>query len=360
MKQPKYRRYLLFGSVIICSLIFLSLTFYFAEKGNNVNMHSVGDAFWYLIVTITSVGYGDIVPTTQLGRLIGTVIVVSSMVILGVLISSIASNIFNMIEEKKLGFRGTNFENHIICIGWNEFSRMVIFEVLAANRNVAIVTQNKKDIDFIYTEFGQENIFVLYADVHNLDSISKVNPNKASDVFLSFNDDTETLIYVINFIKIYPKPNLVVTISNHKLKETFYTAGVRHVVARNEIASKLVASYVFEPDVAELNIDLLSSASDDEDFDNQQYIVTEKNPYLNKNYDDAYVALKIKYNIVLLGIVKVINNKPQLLINARADTIIELNDYLIIMVGGKMKARVEKIFGVHEGKINSIKTTDIT
>lgn len=353
MTNQKYRRYLIFGLLFIAFLFILALIFYLAEgQGANKNVNSIGDALWYLIVTLTSVGYGDIVPNTQTGRVIGTIIVVLSMAVLGVLISSIASNILVMIEEKKLGFRGTRFENHIICIGWNDFSRMVIFEVLAANRKVAIITKEKNDIDFIYNEFGRENIFVLYADLHNLDSIEKSNPNSASDVFLSFNDDTETLIYVINFKKKYPSPNLVVTISNHRLKETFYTAGCRHVVARNEIASKLVASYVFEPDVADLNIDLLSSASDDEDFDNQQYIVTEKNPYLNKNYDDAYVALKIKYNIVLLGIVKMVEDKPQLSINARSDTIIELNDYLIIMVGGKMKKRVEKIFGVHEGKIN--------
>ncbi|MBN2746506.1 MAG: NAD-binding protein [Bacteroidales bacterium] len=349
----KHRNYIIISAAIILALIVSgTLFFYFENTGGNQNVNSIGDAFWYLIVTITSVGYGDITPVTQGGRVIGTILVLSSMVILGVLISSITSNIIRMIEEKKLGYRGTNFNNHIICIGWNEFSKMVIFEVLAANRKVAIITDNKKDIEFIYSEFGNENIYVLYSELHNLESINRANPEKASDVFLSFHDDTESLIYVINFRNQYPQPNIVVTISNHKLKETFYTAGVRHVVARNEIASKLVASYVFEPDVAELNIDLLSSASDDEDFDNQQYIVTEKNPYLNKNYDDAYVALKIKYNIVLLGIVKRIEGKPQLHINARSDTIIELNDYLIIMVGGKMKARVEKIFGVHEGKIN--------
>ena len=354
MERTRKLKNIYFGASFMLFLIVLSLLFFLAEvKNSNSSVDSFGDALWYLIVTLTSVGYGDITPTTSTGRIIGSVLVLLSMVVLGVFISSISSNVYKMIEEKKLGLRGTNFENHIICIGWNEFSRMVIFEVLEANRKVAIITDQKSDIDFIYSEFGRENIFVLYADYHNFDIISKVNPHKASDAFLSFNDDTETLIYVINFRKKYPEPNVVVTISNHKLRETFITAGVRHVVARNEIASKLVASYVFEPDVAELNIDLLSSASDDEDFDNQQYIVTEKNPYLNKNYDDAYVALKMKYNIVLLGIVKIIDGKEILHINARSDTIIELGDYLIIMVGGKMKARVEKIFGVHEGKINT-------
>ena len=170
--------------------------------------------------------------------------------------------------------------------------------------------------------------------------------------FLGFQNDTEALIYSINFIKKYPNPNMVVAIENHKLRDTFVAAGVKHIVARNEIASKLVASYVFEPDVADLNIDLLGSAVHDEDFDNQQFLVTENNPFLNKNYDDVFVKLKLKYNIVLLGISK---HNPKggnlkLQVNARSETVIELNDYLIIMVAGKSKKRVEKLFGVKEGK----------
>ena len=350
--DPKYRKNTFYGLLFILFLITLTVIFYLAEiKSETSNVHSLGDAFWYLLVTLTSVGYGDIVPTTFVGKIIGVSLVILSLVVLGVLISSIASNIFTMIEEKKLGYRGTKFTNHIVCIGWNDFARMVIEEVMAANRKVAIITNNKNDVEFIYEEYGHENVFVLFADLHNLESLSKTNPNDSSDVFLSFEDDTDSLIYVIGFMKLYPNPNLVVAIQNHNLKDTFLAAGVRHVVARNEIASKLVASYVFEPDVADLNIDLLSSASNDEDFDNQQYLVTPKNPYLNKNYDDAFVALKMKYNIVLLGIVKVVKGNQTLIVNARSDTIIELNDYLIIMVGGKMKRRVEKIFGIHEGKV---------
>ncbi len=350
--DKRIRKYIFGGGLVLLLFFLLDIILVVAENNKNgSNIHSFGDAVWYMVVTLTSVGYGDMVPTSFLGKAIGYFFILSSLLLLGVLISSMSSTIFNMIQENKLGFKGTNFTNHIICIGWNDFSRMVVDEVLEASRKVAIVADNKDDIDLIYEQYGHENIFVLFADYHNMESISKTNPNLASEVFLSFDDDTESLIYVINFVKHYPQPNIVVSIANHNLKNTFHTAGVKYVVARNEIASKLVASYVFEPDVANLNIDVLSSATHDEDFDNQQYLVTEKNPFLNKNYDDAFVALKLKYNIALLGITKTIDGKQQLLVNARSDTIIELNDYLIIMVGGKVKKRVEKLFGIHEGKI---------
>jgi voltage-gated potassium channel len=344
--------YILGISAAFLILILTDFLLVYAEQNHpDSKVHSFGDAVWYMIVTITSVGYGDIVPVTPLGKAIGYFFLFTSLVVLGVLISSMTSNISKMIQENKLGYNGTNFTNHVICIGWNDFSRMVVDEVLQAERKVAIITNNKDEIDLIYKQYSNNDVFVLYADYQDLDLLNKTNPNESSEVFLGFNNDTETLIYVINFKKKYPKPNIVVAINNHKLRDTFHTAGVKHVVAINELASKLVASYVFEPDVANLNIDLLSSAKNDEDFDNQQYVVTESNPFLNKNYDDAFVALKMKYNIVLLGITKHKDGHNQLIVNARADTIIEINDYLIIMVGGKVKRRVEKLFGTKEGKI---------
>ena len=360
--NKRIRTYTIYGIAYILFLFILDYVLLVSELGEEGStIHSFGDSVWYMLVTLTSVGYGDIVPTTFIGRTIGYFFILSSLVILGALISSISSNIIKMIEEKKLGFRGTNFTNHIICIGWNDFSRMVIDEVLEASRKVAIITTKKDEIDLIYSQYGKENVFVLYSDLHDLESIKKTNPDLSSEVFLSFEDDTESLLYVINFIKKYPKPNIVVAIENHKLRSTFLTAGVKYVVARNEIASKLVASYVFEPEVADLNIDLMSSAISGEDFDNQQYLVTTKNPFLNKNYDDAFVKLKLKYNIVLLGIVKQVDGENNLMVNARSDTIIELNDYLIIMVGGKIKKRVEKLFGIKEGKIccNELNDTNL-
>ena len=350
--DKRIRVYTAYGIAYIFFMLILDyVLLYFEKDANATDIHTYGDAVWYMLVTLTSVGYGDIVPVTPIGRAIGYIFILSSLVILGALISSISSNIIKMIEEKKLGYRGTNFKGHIICIGWNDFSRMVVDEVLQASRKVAIITDKKHDIDLIYNEYGKNNVFVLYSDLHNLESIKNTNPDLSSEVFLSFKDDTDSLIYVINFIKKYPKPNVVVAIENHKLRDTFYATGVKYVVARNEIASKLVASYVFEPDVADLNIDLMSSAVTADDFDNQQYLVTEQNPFLNQNYDDAFVKLKIKYNIVLLGITKQIDGEKKLVVNARSDTIIELNDYLIIMVEGKRKRRVEKLFGIKEGKI---------
>lgn len=68
-----------------------SLTAYRAEHPVNPEFATVGDALWWGIVTITTVGYGDIVPETLPGRWVATAIMVTGIAVLGVLAGSLAS-----------------------------------------------------------------------------------------------------------------------------------------------------------------------------------------------------------------------------------------------------------------------------
>jgi voltage-gated potassium channel len=351
--DDKRKRFWIFST--IASLLFLLLLnillVYFEKNEPGSDIHTLGDAIWYMLVSLTSVGYGDKVPVSVGGRIIGYFYILASLGVLGVLISSISSNIFTMIEEKKLGYQGSSFEDHIVFIGWNEFNRMVIEEVYSTMRKFAIVTDRKDDIDIIYEAYRKKRAFALFADYHNLEIIEKVNPRKASEVFVNFGNDTDTLLYVINFKRKYPEPDLIVSIENSKLKETFMAAGVKYVIPRNEIASKLVASYIFEPDVAELNQDLLSAAQTADEFDNQEYKVIDQNPYLNKDYLEAFVDLKQKYDCVLLGLSKTIDGERHLLKNPQKGTKIEMGDHMLLMTNGDTKKQIELDFGIFEGRI---------
>jgi len=79
--------------VVICSL-----AAYEAEHPTNPEYATVGDAFWWGIVTLTTVGYGDIVPKTHAGRFAGVAIMFTGIGVLGVLAGSLAS-LFNLDER---------------------------------------------------------------------------------------------------------------------------------------------------------------------------------------------------------------------------------------------------------------------
>lgn len=75
-----------FGVVVIGALIA-----YGAEHKTNPGFATVGDALWWGYVTLTTVGYGDIVPKTTTGRFAGMLIMTTGAAVLGVLAGSLAS-----------------------------------------------------------------------------------------------------------------------------------------------------------------------------------------------------------------------------------------------------------------------------
>ena len=180
--------------------------------------------------------------------------------------------------------------------------------------------------------------------------MKKVNIKDAASIFVNFEDDTKTLVHLINIRKEHPALNYVVSLDNPNLKETFSNIGSTFIVSKNDIAAKLVASSIFEPDVAAFAEDLISYSDTESESDIQEYKVLASNPYVDKNYMDVFVDLKQKYNSVLIGLAKYTDGKMKIFKNPGDNLNIGLNDFIIIISDGGIKQELEKVFGVKEGR----------
>lgn len=93
--------YVLYLSIII---IFSGATaIYFLEYG--ITVKSYGDAIWWAFVTATTVGYGDLSPTTSLGRIVATILMITGIGTIGMLTTTISKYFI------KLEYRYKNKEN---------------------------------------------------------------------------------------------------------------------------------------------------------------------------------------------------------------------------------------------------------
>lgn len=97
----QHRRFHYVALVTAVVLSIGALAIYTAEHGRNPNIKTVGDAFWWSIVTATTVGYGDISPSTTEGRLIAIALMLVGIAFISILTATVASFFFDQDSEDR-------------------------------------------------------------------------------------------------------------------------------------------------------------------------------------------------------------------------------------------------------------------
>lgn len=97
------------------------------------------NALWWVMTTLTTVGYGDFSPATTPGKFFAMFLFITGIGLVGVVIGKVLNSVSmaeKLREEGKMNYNG---KDHLIIIGWSAKSELAIREILASEPNIDIV-----------------------------------------------------------------------------------------------------------------------------------------------------------------------------------------------------------------------------
>lgn len=315
------------------------------------------DAYWFTMVTLTTVGYGDMSPETFIGKLSAVLIFVFSIGVFSFLITRIETLVAERNRMRALGMDGTKFKNHVVVCSWSRIALVAIKELLAAGRQVAVITEDPNSIPLIQELGGRDVLFVTVGDPTSEEALGRARLTDANTIVAASDDDTLNLIVALEGRRLKPDARVVVSTKRAELRNTLQSSGVTYVASPFELSGRLVASAAFEPEVAKFIEDVSSGAGDDEKdggdpgYDLQQFSVPENSQLVNQSVAQIAHTLRQMHGPLLVAVAKHTGNgQYDLFPHPQDNMVLYPYDSLIVLGNPSQNGRVAQMLGVIQGR----------
>jgi voltage-gated potassium channel Kch len=117
-------------SLLLLTIVVGGLTVFLRERAVNPALSSIGDGIWWALVTVTTVGYGDVTPVTPMGKVIAGAMMVLGMFTLALFAGIVASTLLTVVLRlRHEQFRMSSRANHLVICGY-EPGAGVLLDVL--------------------------------------------------------------------------------------------------------------------------------------------------------------------------------------------------------------------------------------
>ncbi len=311
-------------AILILIVVFSgSMSFVYFEK--NITF---GNALWWSLVTMTTVGYGDISPATIGGKIIGIIIMFMGIGLLGVFTATIASL---FIENKKLENRGmkpVQTSNHIIICGWNYRGQEIVAELRAdpkcSKRPIVVIADisekpvNDKNLNFIKGDINRETLNM--AKIEKAHTIIVLSDNKLD----TYSSDAKTILNILTIKNISPDLYTCAEIMESGNAEHCKIAKADEIIVVGELSTNLIVQATLDHGITRLISELVTNR-----YGSDLFKIKTPSDSIDKKFIDVMCELKKKHNILCIGIED--KKGTNLTANPDNDYILKTNDQLIII-----------------------------
>ena len=190
------------------------------------------DSIYYTIITLATVGYGDIIPTTPLQKIFSVTLALAGVGILAYIltfiISSVTQNLQDMRSGRIMERKLADMQNHYILCGYGRVGVAVYEELMKRNQKVIIIEKNEEKLEDIEEN---ENVILLNANATEDKTLKKLNIDKSLGVIVATGSDVDNLFIVLTTRELYKDSWIVSRASKKESINRLKHAGANKVIS---------------------------------------------------------------------------------------------------------------------------------
>ncbi len=296
---------------LIIFIIFIVLTIIYSLSFSIMEHVSFLDGLYWTVISMTTIGYGDITPKTTYGRFLAIAIALTGIGVYSTLASLMINYIVDTNIARFQGLLSMKKKNHIVIIGWNEASKECLEELRANNIKEDVVIVSESSV------YGYDYVM---GELDNKEILNKAGIDKAKYVIISTNDDSKAILITLIVRQLNPSATIIVKCIKDDNFDLLKHSGADFVILSEGFAGRLMASSIFESSVVLFFEDASTSRYGNDIF---EYRWTGE----DVKFMDIFIKLKNDKNLTIIGILR----DGNLISNPKSDFIVKKDDILVVI-----------------------------
>ena len=201
----------LLKSKIYTAIILLTITLLVGILGYRfVADYSWVDAVYMTVITITTVGYGEVTPLTTESKIFTIILILSSVVILGYAITVITEyiisrNSYSKLKKKQVQKKIEKMTNHIIVCGYGRNGRQAVEKLRAYKKPFVIIDKNED----LVNKYSSDKLLFINGNCNNDEVLLKAGIKRASTLIAALPDDADNLFVVLSARQLNQKLKII-------------------------------------------------------------------------------------------------------------------------------------------------------
>lgn len=296
------------------------------------------DGLYLTVITITTVGYGDIVPIHPEGRLFTVVLVFCGVGYVMYVFSQIteamvAGGLQKIVERRKMHKKINQLKDHYIVCGFGRIGLEICFILQENNRPFLVIERDEE----VVQDIDRRGYVELMGEASDDDVLLAAGIERARGLIAVVGTDADNLYITLTARGLNHDLFIMARSSGvrgvaRKLKR----AGASRVISPYSIGARRMAQLIIRPTVMDF-IDLAMHA-DELGLFMEELVISDKTPFAGKKLIDS--GLRKKYNVIVIAIKR--GDEP-MIFNPKANVFILAGDILIVLGDSDNIAALEKV-----------------